>query len=420
MAIRSTEVFLNTEFIGVLSIHKENKLRFEYDAGYGSYSRAIPLSYSMPLTQRIHNDPVVRNFLWGLFPDNEYVIREWARELQVTVSHPYDLAVGIGHDFAGALYFGNPSETESGLRPMGKRELVKLLDGLAKNPARTRVDLSQGRFSLAGAQSKTALRKVGKKWYQPKGFEPTTHILKPMLTTHPDNYAYNEHYCHSLAARSGIRVAQSEVEVIGEHTVFVSVRYDRFVLPDGKLLRLHQEDMCQALGIHPSEKYESDGGPGIAAIMQLMLSAKDGRIARERFMDAILFNYFIMGTDAHAKNYSLIYGRDGDFTLAPLYDLSSYLPYVSQRKDMRLAMRIGRDYKDQSILKGNFVQLCKQCNYPEVQLFAQANAMIEKIQVEAPKLNLELSKQGLWNVTLSKLSDLLLERTEQATALFSA
>ncbi|HKJ90168.1 MAG TPA: HipA N-terminal domain-containing protein, partial [Oceanipulchritudo sp.] len=78
MAIRSTEVFLNTEFIGVLSIHKENKLRFEYDAGYASYSRAIPLSYSMPLTQRFHNDPVVRNFLWGLFPDNEYVIREWA------------------------------------------------------------------------------------------------------------------------------------------------------------------------------------------------------------------------------------------------------------------------------------------------------------------------------------------------------
>jgi serine/threonine-protein kinase HipA len=354
MAIKSTEVFLNTDFIGVLSIHKQNKLSFEYDAGYVSNARAIPLSFSMPLTQRLHNDPVVRNFLWGLFPDNEYVIREWARELQVTVSHPYDLAVGIGHDFAGAIYFGNPSDTPSGLRPLGKRELIKLLDELAKNPARTRVDVSQGGFSLAGAQSKTALRKVGKKWYLPTGLEPTTHILKPMLKTHPDDYAYNEHYCHSLAARVGIKVAQSQVELIGEHTVFVSVRYDRFALPDGKYIRLHQEDICQALGIHPAEKYESDGGPGIAAIMQLLLSAKDGRIARERFIDAILFNYLTMGTDAHAKNYSLIYGRDGDFTLAPLYDLSSYLPYVNRRKDMRLAIRIGRDYKDQSILKSNF------------------------------------------------------------------
>lgn len=417
MAIKSTEVFLNTDFIGVLSIHKENKLSFEYDAGYVSNPRAIPLSYSMPLTQRIHKDPVVRNFLWGLFPDNEFVIREWARELQVTASHPYDLAVSIGHDFAGAIYFGNPSETESGLQPLSNRELIKLLDELAKNPAHTRVDISRGRFSLAGAQSKTALRKVGKKWYLPMGLEPTTHILKPMLKTHPDDYAYNEHYCHSLAARLGIKVAQSQVEMMGEHTVFVSFRYDRFVLPDGKVIRLHQEDICQAMGIHPSEKYESDGGPGIAAIMQLLLSAKNGRISRERFMDAVLFNYLIMGTDAHAKNYSLIYGRDGDFTLAPLYDLSSYLPYVSQRKDMRLAMRIGKDYKDPSILKGNFVQLCKQCNYPEVQLFAQANAMIEKIQVEGPKLKTELSKQGLWNVTLSKLSDLLLERTEKAAAL---
>lgn len=420
MAIKSADVFLNTDFIGVLSIHKENKLLFEYDAGYVSNPRAIPLSYSMPLTQRIHKDPVVRNFLWGLFPDNEYVIREWARELQVTASHPYDLAVGIGHDFAGAIYFGNPSKTESGLRHLGKRELIKLLDELVKNPARTRVDISQGRFSLAGAQSKTALRKVGKKWYLPTGLEPTTHILKPMLKTHPDDYAYNEHYCHSLAARTGIKVAQSQVELIGEHTVFVSVRYDRFALPDGKYIRLHQEDICQALGIHPSEKYESDGGPGIAAIMQLLLSAKDGRIARERFIDAILFNYLIMGTDAHAKNYSLIYGRDGDFTLAPLYDLSSYLPYVSQRKDMRLAMRIGKDYKDQSILKSNFIQLCKQCNYPESRLFTQANAMIEKIQVEVPKLKPDLSKQGLWNAALEKLSDLLLERTEKAAALFSA
>jgi serine/threonine-protein kinase HipA len=419
MALKSTEVFLNTEFIGVLSLHKETKLGFEYDAGYASKPRSIPLSFSMPLTQRIHKNPVVRNFLWGLFPDNEYVIREWARELQVTVSHPYDLAVGIAHDFAGAICFGNPSETQSGLRPLGLRELIKLLDGLAKNPARTRLDISQGRFSLAGAQSKTALRKVGKKWYLPIGLEPTTHILKPMLKTHPDDYAYNEHYCHSLAARLGIKVAQSQVEMLGAHTVFVSVRYDRFVLPNGKLIRLHQEDICQALGIHPSEKYESDGGPGIAAIMQLLLSARDGRMARKRIMDAVLFNYLIMGTDAHAKNYSLIFGREGDFTLAPLYDLSSYLPYVSQRKDMRLAMRIGRDYKDQSILKGNFVKLCKQCNYPEEQLFSQANAMIEKIQVEVPQLKPELSKQGLWNVTLAKLSNLLLERTERAAALFS-
>lgn len=420
MAMKSTEVFLNTDFIGVLSIYKEHRLRFEYDAGYISNPRAIPLSYSMPLTQRIHHDPVVRNFLWGLFPDNEYVIREWARELQVTVSHPYDLAVGIGHDFAGAIHFGNPSETESGLRPLGKRELKRLLDELAKNPARTRIYLSQGRFSLAGAQSKTALRRVGRKWYLPMGLEPTTHILKPMLQTYPDDYAYNEHYCHSLAARLGIRVAQSHVEIMGEHTVFVSIRYDRFVLPDGKLIRLHQEDLCQALGIHPSEKYEADGGPGIAAIMQLLRSAKDGRIARERFMDSILLNYLIMGTDAHAKNYSLIYGRDGDFTLAPLYDLSSDLPYLSQRKDLRLAMRIGRDYKDQSILKGNFVQLCKQCNYPEMQLFAQANAMIEKIQSEVPKLKREWSDQGFWKPTLAKLSDLLLERAEKAAAFFSA
>lgn len=67
MALKSTEVCLNTESIGVLSLHKVNKLRFEYDAGYAGIARAIPFSFSMPLTQRIHNDSAVRNFCWVLF-----------------------------------------------------------------------------------------------------------------------------------------------------------------------------------------------------------------------------------------------------------------------------------------------------------------------------------------------------------------
>lgn len=419
MLLRSTEVFLNTDLIGVLSLHKGNKLQFDYDSSYASNPQSIPLSYSMPLTEQTHDDRIVRNFLWGLFPDSEYIIREWARELQVTTAHPYDLAVGIGHDFAGAVYFGNPSKTISELQPLSQRKLVGLIDELVSNPARSRADFTQGRFSLAGAQAKTALRKIGEKWYLPTGLEPTTHILKPMLKTHPDDYAYNEHYCHTLAARIGLQSAKSQVEQIGEHTVFISTRYDRFALPDGKLIRLHQEDTCQALGIHPSEKYESDGGPSIPTIMKLLLSAKDGQAARRRFIDAVLFNYLIMGTDAHAKNYSLIYGRGGDFTLAPLYDLSSYLPHVKQRKDMRLAMCIGKDYKDQSILKGNFVKLCKECKYPEEQLFNQAREMIKKILVEVPKLKPKLSMQKCWNATLEKLSDSLLERTEKSAAIFA-
>ena len=419
MLLRKTEVFLNTDLIGVLSLHKGNKLRFDYDSSYSSNPKSIPLSYSMPLTEQTHNDRIVRNFLWGLFPDSEYVIREWARELQVTTTHPYDLTVGIGHDFAGAVYFGNPSKIESELQPLSQRKLVELIDELASDPARTRANFTQGRFSLAGAQTKTALRKIGKKWYLPTGLEPTTHILKPMLKTHPDDYAYNEHYCQTLAARIGLQSAKSQIEQIGEHTVFISTRYDRFALPNGKFIRLHQEDACQALGVHPSQKYESDGGPGIPAIMKLFLSAKDGQTTRGRFIDSVLFNYLTMGTDAHAKNYSLIYGRNGDFTLAPLYDLSSYLPHVKQRKDVRLAMRIGKDYRDQSILKGNFVKLCKESKYPEELLFTQAREMIRKMLIEVPKLKPEFSKHKCWNATLEKLSDSLLERTEKSAAIFA-
>ena len=134
-------------------------------------------------------------------------------------------------------------------------------------------------------------------------------------------------------------------------------------------------------------------------------------------MDAVLFNYLVLGTDAHAKNYSLLYGRGGEFTLAPLYDLSSYLPYVRQRKDRRLAMRIGKDYKDQSILKGNFANLCKEGKYPEGLLYQQLHGMTGAIQREIPKLRETLSSQSLWNGTLQKLSCSLLERVDESVAL---
>ena len=420
MVLKCAEVFINSQLMGILKLHKGNRLSFEYDLAYASHPHSIPLSFSMPLTQQRHGDTRVRNFLWGLFPDNDAVLRQWGRELQVTLSHPFDLAVSIGHDFAGALHFGDPAQATSGMRCLTQSELIELLDGLVRNPARSRAEFTQGRFSLAGAQAKTALRKIGSNWYLPWGREATTHILKPMVASHPEGYAYNEHYCHTLARKIGLHTALSQVEVIGQHTVFISQRYDRFLLPEGKIVRLHQEDLCQALSVHPSEKYESEGGPGIVQIMQLLLSAKDGRAARAAFMDAILFNYLILGTDAHAKNYGLIYGRNGDFSLAPLYDVSSFLPYLSQNKDQRFAMRIGRHYKDRSILKGNFTTLCKQCHYPAAQFWAQANRMLLNFESAMPEVESLLREQKSWNTLLMTLSEALKHRLQIARQLFSS
>ena len=133
-------------------------------------------------------------------------------------------------------------------------------------------------------------------------------------------------------------------------------RYDRIHLPDGSVRRVHQEDACQALAIAPDRKYESRGGPGLRAIAGLLrgtMPPAAAEAAVREFAGGLAWNWIIGGTDAHAKNYSLLLARD-QVRLAPLYDMSSYLPYLEQtgpgqehlrERDITMAMRIGGSYE---------------------------------------------------------------------------
>ena len=123
-------------------------------------------------------------------------------------------------------------------------------------------------------------------------------------------------------------------------------RYDRRPTPHGEIARVHQEDLCQALGVPPERNYQNMGGPTpaeIASLLRAHSAQPDEDI--ERFRDALIYNWLIAGTDAHAKNYSLMLAG-GQVRLAPLYDVCSFLPYRGDRPVGRipLAMRIGRDY----------------------------------------------------------------------------
>ncbi|MGA7631477.1 MAG: HipA domain-containing protein [Terriglobales bacterium] len=118
-----------------------------------------------------------------------------------------------------------------------------------------------GQFSLAGAQPKTALLLEGRRWGVPSGRTPTTHILKPP-TGEWDGHAEIEHFCLLLARASGLVVPNSSVRRFRAEIAIVIERYDRIRSSDG-WLRVHQEDMCQALGLHPAKKYENEGGPGV-------------------------------------------------------------------------------------------------------------------------------------------------------------
>jgi serine/threonine-protein kinase HipA len=327
------------------------KLRFDYDDAYRSRPAATPLSVSMPVQVASHPDRVITPWLWGLLPDNDAVLARWARQFQVSASSPFSvLATPIGRDCAGAVRFASPREVDHVLNRAGtiawlsKDEAAQRLQELKEDSTAWLGRTFTGQFSLAGVQSKTALLRRNGRWGVPAGATPTTHILKPTIARFID-HDLNEHLCLDAARRAGLLAVRTQVARFGDESAVVVERYDRRLLARA-IVRVHQEDMCQALSVPPAGKYQHDGGPGprdIAALLRRLMPPGPAYAATWRFADALIWNWLIAGTDAHAKNYSILLASN-DIRLAPLYDMSSALPYGSHEKKLRLAMKIGGDY----------------------------------------------------------------------------
>lgn len=370
-------VYLNENRIGVLRRLKGGKLEFAYDPEYQS---GTPLSYSMPIADRIHSHATVNPFLWNLLPDDTRLLATWGRQFHVNPSDCYSLLREIGEDCAGAVRFVSPEQdaetNRGGLEPISQKEIGRRLSLLENDPAAARSISDEGHFSLAGAQPKIALRLENNSWAIPWGSEPTTHILKPPRSDLA-GLAENEHFCLKLAAALGVRAAESAVQTFDGNKAIVVKRFDR-MKRKGRLYRIHQEDMCQALGVGPERKYENDGGPGIPDVMGIVSGSSRRLEDRDAFMDAIVFNYLILGTDAHAKNYSILHTSQG-FILAPLYDIASFAPYVKSPKGERLAMRIDRYYKIAQIRRRHFERTARSCNYP-------AKKLMDRIEMIASQL----------------------------------
>jgi serine/threonine-protein kinase HipA len=299
---------------GTLSRLAGGRLRFDYDEDYRDLPSPTPLSVSMPVQVRSHPDGVIAPWLSGLLPDNEAVLSRWAREFQVSVSSPFSmLATPIGRDCAGAVRFASADTVDEALGSSGQvtwlsdEEVGGRLRELRQDATAWLGSNFTGQFSLAGAQAKTALLCEGERWGVPSGSLATSHILKPAVLGLKD-HDLNEHLCLDAARRAGLIAARTRIAQFGEESAIVIDRYDR-QLRDGRLVRIHQEDVCQALGVPPSRKYQNQGGPGPGEIARLLRQTGPMRVAEEaiwRFLDALAWNWLIAGTDAHAKNYSLL------------------------------------------------------------------------------------------------------------------
>jgi serine/threonine-protein kinase HipA len=336
--------------VGTLRRDRNGRVSFVYDEAWRQSRGAYPLSLSMPLTAARHDHGTVDPFLWGLLPDSERVLDRWAKQFHVSARSAFGLLTHVGMDCAGAVRFAGPDRLggvsqEGEVEWLSIRDVAERLRNLHHDATAWRSPGDLGQFSLAGAQPKTALLLDGKRWGIPSGRIATTHILKPG-SPGLDGHAENEHFCLSLAGDVGLPVARSRVQRFEDEVAIVLERYDR-TGKGTRVTRVHQEDVCQALAVHPSHKYENEGGPGAADVVSLLRQASgepDEDVAT--FVDSLAFNWLVGGTDAHAKNLSLLIGAGGRARLAPLYDMASVLPYHSAAlHKLKLAMKIGGKYR---------------------------------------------------------------------------
>lgn len=390
-----------------------------YSDGWLGLGGAYPLSQSLPLRPGPHTGAPVVNFLWGLLPDNARTLDIWARQFQVSVRNPVGLLSRVGEDCAGAVQFVREERLDDVLGLAKKPEAIEWLDEaelerrirhLSKDAGAARESASEGQFSLSGAQAKTALffDRARKRWGIPQGRTPTTHILKP-VSNELDGFAENEHFCLSLARRIGVAAAGTEWRSFGGIPTLIAERYDR-VQVAGRWRRVHQEDCCQAVGLHPGSKYENEGGPGFARIMSLLESSDQPNADRDRLMKVACLVFLLAATDAHSKNFSLLYSRGVDragMRLAPLYDIASAWPYprrISSQK-MKLAMRVGRYYRVRDIQPRHFEELAKACRYPVENLIGVLRILCRQLPDEAVAVLKDVEIKGMARNVLAKLVD---------------
>lgn len=330
-------VWMNGISVGTWTVRPTGAYELAYDQEWLGRSVARPLSLSMPLRSEAYKDDRVRAFFDNLLPDSDQVRQRIQARFGTSSFSPFDLLAEVGRDCVGAIQLLPDGQDPGDVRridgvAVNEDEIDQLLVN-AISFGRFHHDDEDFRISLAGAQEKTALLRHQGQWFKPHGATPTTHIFKlPIgqagqagidMTTSVEN----EWLCAQIIRTYGIPIAGCEMMQFGGRKVLVVDRFDRKPSNDGAwIMRLPQEDFCQATATPPGRKYENDGGPGIGAITDILLGSKDPEADRMDFYRTQIAFWLLCAIDGHAKNFSLFIEAGGSYRMTPRYDVLSAYP----------------------------------------------------------------------------------------------
>ena len=369
-------VLINGRLIGRLEKAANGAISFQYTESWLEWEHRFAVSLSLPLLPAAYRGAEVSAVFDNLLPDRDAVRRRVAERMGAQGTDSYSLLEAIGRDCVGAMQFLPEGEEVGEPYVQGEavsdQDIEAMLADLAQAPLGVDRD-QEFRISVAGAQEKTALLRIGEQWLRPTGTTPTTHIIKPQLGQIPTSDGMidmsdsvdNEHYCMKLMEGFGLPVAKTDIASFGARRVLVVERFDRSWRNAQHIIRLPQEDGCQALGFPPTLKYQSDGGPNMRDIFGLLKGADDAQADQIAFFKSQILFWLIGATDGHAKNFSIFLKPGGRYSLTPFYDVLSAQPAVDKGQiapnKFRLAMSAGknRHYRMNEVMGRHFVQTGK-------------------------------------------------------------
>ncbi len=367
-------VLLNHRLVGRIHMAKSGAITFQYDQSWLDWEHAMPISLSLPLREQAHQGALVIAYLENLLPDNQAIRERVAAKVGAQGTGAYHMLETIGRDCVGALQFvqGDAAvefKREIEGEPINDHQIAQMLKNLTAAP----LGLDDGddfRISIAGAQEKSALLQIDGEWLRPHGMTPTTHILKTQPGVLPSGInlsdsVENEFFCMQFCTAMGADVASVEIRDFEDVRALSVTRFDRHWARDGHLIRLPQEDFCQALGYPPSRKYQMDGGPNIGAAANLLAASDRPTEDQLAFFRAQILFWLLGATDGHAKNFSIFLRPGGGFKMTPLYDILTAQKAVDdgqiRHNRMRLAMSVGdqNHYRINEVLPRHYLQTAK-------------------------------------------------------------
>ncbi|MBQ0052145.1 MAG: type II toxin-antitoxin system HipA family toxin [Treponema sp.] len=393
-------VYFGSKKVGSLFSTDNRGVVFQYSAEYVASKDAVALSLSLPLRNEEFSQKECMPFFAGLLPEEDSRKRI-ADYLHISETSTLKLLEALGGECAGLITITNEENPELDKRiyEFNSENYEELSDDriaeyIRKMPERPLIKADEKlRLSLAGAQEKLSLAKINGKWYLPLNGAPSTHILKPTRNGSLETLADNEYICMKIASGFGIDVPNVDLIEFSGKKVFIIQRYDRLI-EGTSIKRLHQEDFCQALGLMSEQKYESDGGPGITTIQNLIKKRFSRPIIDQRaFFNMVAFNFLVGNCDSHGKNYSVLY-KNGLVQLAPMYDAVSTCVYSGLAD--KLSMKIGNHFELGKVSRSDFDIVCENCGvsgsvFEKIfKTFKKASSSVEESLLTDEKINREL------------------------------